>query len=120
MTRIALLALLALALAAPARATDQVSIMAAGHDGSTTITAGGTAQTLFSGTVPANGYLVANPNATDDCWVSDTATAAANAAGSHRVAANGGEYRTPLGYRPVQAVSVVCAATGDKITAIWW
>lgn len=89
-------------------------------DGSTTITTGGTAQNLFSGSTPAHGFEVCNPGATDDLWVSDSTTAAANNTGSYRVGANGGCYVTPLGRLPIQAVSVVAATTGDKITARSW
>lgn len=86
-------------------------------DGSTTITAGGSAQNLFAGGTPTNGYLVCNPNSSDDLWVSDTTTAAANATGSFRVAANGGCFVTPPTSKPAGAVSVVGPTTGDKITA---
>ena len=89
-------------------------------DGSTTISAGGTAQNLFSGTTPTNGFEVCNPDATNDLWVSDSTTAAANGTGSYRVAANGGTYTTPVGYKPIQAVSIVGAVTGQKITARRW
>lgn len=93
---------------------------AQGVDGSTTITAGGTAQNLFSGATPTNGFSVGNPDASEDLWVSDSTTAAANGTGSIRVPANGGLYETPVGYKPVGAVSVVGATTGHKITARRW
>lgn len=86
-------------------------------DGSTTITTGGTAQNLFSAAIPSHGFEVCNPGTTDDLWVSDSTTAAANNTGSYRVAANGGCYVTPIGRRPIQAISIVGATTGDKITA---
>ena len=89
-------------------------------DGSTTISSGGTAQNLFAGVVPKNGYDVSNPNPSEDCWVSDTTTAAANAVGSIRLQANGGWYETPLGKEPIAAVSILCATTGHKITASRW
>jgi hypothetical protein len=89
-------------------------------DGSTTITTGGTAQNLFSGSTPAHGFEVCNPGTTDDYWVSDSTTAAANNTGSYRVAANGGCYVSPLGRLPIQAVSIFAATTGDKITARSW
>lgn len=91
----------------------------AGADGSTTITAGGTAQNLFSGATPTNGFLIANPDAGEDIWFSDSTTAAANATGSILLPA-GGYYETPPGYKPVGAVSVVAATTGHKITARRW
>lgn len=89
-------------------------------DGSATITSGGTAQNLFGGAIPANGYSICNPDATNDLWVSDSTTAAANGAGSFRIAANGGYYATEAGQKPIGAVSVVGAVTGQKITARRW
>lgn len=92
----------------------------ASTDGSTTITTGGTAQNLFSGSTPAHGFEICNPGTTDDLWVSDSTTAAVNSTGSFRVALNGGCYSTPIGRLPIQAVSVYGATTGDKITARSW
>ena len=89
-------------------------------DGSTTITAGGTAQTLFSSIVPVNGFAIYNPDPVNDLWVSDSTTALANGTGSVRVPANGGWYETPKGYSSVGAVSIVGAVTGQKITARRW
>jgi len=85
-------------------------------DGSTTITAGGTAQNLFGGVTP-NKYGIYNPHATQDLWVSDSTTAAPNAAGSIRVPANGGWYETPSWYVPLGAVSIYGAVTGQPVTA---
>lgn len=89
-------------------------------DGSTTITSGGTAQLLFGGVVPPHGYAVFNPDSTNDLWISDSTTAAANGTGAIRCAANGGGYETPPGVLPVGAVSIIGAVTGQKITARWW
>ena len=94
--------------------------MAISGTGDTTITAGGTAQNLFLGVKPPNGFAVYNPDPTEDLWVSDSATAAANATGSIRVVANGGGYETPPGYHPAGPVSIVGATTGHKITARFW
>jgi hypothetical protein len=91
-----------------------------GVDGSTTITTGGTAQNLFSGATPTNGFAIYNPDASNDLWVSDSTTSAANGTGSVRVQANGGGYETPPGYKPIGAVSVFGATTGQKITARRW
>jgi hypothetical protein len=93
---------------------------AATTDASATIAAGGTAQTLFSGAVPANGWAVYNPDPANDLWVSDTTTAAANGQGAIRVAANGGGYESPPGRKPAGAVSIVGAVTGQKFTASCW
>jgi hypothetical protein len=92
----------------------------AASDGSTTIATGGTAQNLFAGATPVNGWAIYNPDATNDLWVSDSNTAAANGGGSIRVVANGGGYETPVGYKPLGAVSIVGAVTGQKITARRW
>jgi hypothetical protein len=92
----------------------------AATDGSTTITTGGTAQNLFGGTTPVNGFSIYNPHASSDLWVSDSGTAAANAAGSIRVPANGGWYETPAGQKPLGVVSIVGATTGQPITARRW
>lgn len=89
-------------------------------DGSTILTTGGTAQNLFGGTIPANGFAIYNPDISNDLWISDSTTAAANGQGSIRIAANGGGYETPQNYRPLGAVSVIGAATGQKITARRW
>ena len=90
------------------------------NDGSTTITTGGTAQNLFGGVTPTDGYSVCNPDPTNDLWVSDSTTAAANGQGSLRVAANGGYYATENGQKPIGAVSVFGAVTAQKITARRW
>lgn len=84
-------------------------------DGSTTITSGGTAQFLFGGVVPKS-FWIANPDASEGLWVSDSTTAAANATGSIYIAPLG-LYESPLNYQGPAAVSVVAATTGHKITA---
>lgn len=89
-------------------------------DGSGTITTGGTAQNLFSGLTPQNGFAVYNPDATNDLWVSDSTTAAANNTGSIRIPSNGGFYETPVTYGPISTVSLVGAVTGQKFTAKAW
>ncbi len=89
-------------------------------DGSATITTGGTAQNLFGGATPTNGFAIYNPDPVNDLWISDTTTAAANGLGSIRVVANGGGYETPPGCKPIGAVSVIGAVTAQKITARRW
>lgn len=91
-----------------------------GLSGDASITTGGTAQTLFNGVVPQNGFEICNPDATNDLWVSDSSVALANGQGSYRVVANGGTYTTPIGYGPVGPVSIVGAVTAQKITARRW
>ncbi len=86
---------------------------------SSTITLGGTAQTLAGGT-PVNGFEVCNPGTAGDIWVSDIGTALANGSGSYRVAANGGCYSPPTGSKPISAISVVGGTTSQVFTARVW
>lgn len=91
-------------------------------DGSTTQTAGGTAQALFSGATPANGWKVAIPAASPGavCWVSDTTTTpSATTAGSYPAFAQG-QYATEPGERPSGPVYVNCPTTGMPISAKRW
>ncbi len=94
-----------------------VGRVAAGGDAS--VTAGGTAQVLFAGATPANGWKVANPDPAEDLWVSDSATAAPNGQGSFRVPA-GGILTTEPGERPCGPVSVYGATAGHPVTARAW
>lgn len=87
-----------------------------GNGNDATITTGGTAQSLL---LAINGYAVYNPDATNELWISDTTTAALNGLGSIKITAGGG-YESPFGYKPVSAVSVFGAVTGQKITAKSW
>jgi hypothetical protein len=110
-----------LSMAMPCMVWNSVNVLGTqGYDGSTTITTGGTAQTLFGGVVPVNGFQILNPDASTDLWVSDSTTAAVNGVGSIRVVANGGGFETPPDYKPIGAVSIVAATTGTKITARRW
>ena len=86
---------------------------------STTVTAGGSAQTIAGGT-PPNGYEICNPSATEDAWASDLTTAAPNTAGSYRIAMNGGCYSPPAGSKPSAAISIIAATTGHPLTIRSW
>jgi hypothetical protein len=87
-------------------------------DGSGTITAGGTAQNLFSGATPVNGYLVQNTsNAV--MWINDTGTAA-TVGGSSFVINPAAEIVSPPGYKPPGAISIFCATTGQTFVARKW
>jgi hypothetical protein len=88
-------------------------------DGSGTIGAGGTAQPLFSGATPANGFLVANNHATAKLWVSDVGAATEGGA-SIPIAAGGGLFVTPDGYRPAGPVSIIGDTTGSAFAARRW
>ncbi len=91
-----------------------------GFDGSTTITAANTAQYLFGGVIPPNGWEIVNADPAADLWVSDSGVAVINGAGSIRVVANGGSYDTPNDYKPIGKVSIISATLGAKITAKYW
>jgi hypothetical protein len=90
---------------------------AAAIDGSGTLVTGGTAQTLFAGAVPVNGYLVAN-NSSATLYVSDIGTASAG--GASVPIAPGAVFATPSGYRPAGAVSLFGGTTGQAFAARRW
>ena len=91
---------------------------AAASDGSGTVAAGGSAQPLFGGIVPANGFLVQN-NSSAALWISDIGTASAGGA-SIQLDADGGLFVTPCGYKPAGAVTLYGDATGQAFTARRW
>jgi hypothetical protein len=91
---------------------------AAASDGSGAVAAGGSAQTLFGGLVPANGFLVQN-NSSAALWICDVGAASAGGA-SIQLAANGGVFATPSGYKPAGAVSLYGATTGQAFAARRW
>lgn len=93
---------------------------AAAVDGSGTITTGGAAQTLFAGAVPANGYLVANLNASGGrvLYISDVGVAAAT--GASIPIAPQAAFVTPPGYKPPGAVSIFGTTTADGFAARKW
>lgn len=91
---------------------------AVASDGSGAVVTGGSAQTLFGGTAPANGFLVQN-NSSAALWVCDTGIAS-NGGGSIQIAANGGVFATPPGYKPAGAVSLYGGTTGQVLAARRW
>ena len=91
---------------------------AAASDGSGAVATGGSAQMLFGGIVPANGFLVQN-NSSAALWICDVAVASAGGA-SLQLAANGGIFATPPGYKPPGAVSLYGATTGQAFAARRW
>jgi len=90
----------------------------AASDGGGTVATGGSAQTLFGGIVPVNGYLVQN-NSSAALWISDVGVASAGGS-SIQIAANGGTFATPSGYKPAGAVSLYGATTGQAFAARRW
>jgi hypothetical protein len=91
---------------------------AVASDGSGAVATGGSAQTLFGGLVPINGFVVQN-NSAAALWISDVGIAAAGGA-SIQLAANGGIFATPSGYKPAGAVSLYGATTGQVFAARRW
>jgi hypothetical protein len=91
---------------------------AVASDGSGTLATGGSAQTLFGGIVPLNGFLVQN-NSSAALWLSDVGTASAGGA-SIQIAANGGTFATPSGYKPAGAVSIFGGTTGQAFAGRRW
>ena len=96
-----------------------VTVGRAATGGDASIAAGGTAQLLFAGATPTNGWKVANPDPAEELWVSDSAIAAPNGAGSYRVPAGGILTTEPL-EKPCGPVSVYGATAGHAITARAW
>ncbi len=86
-------------------------------DGSGTVLTGGIAQTLFSGVVPVNGFLVANTSSAT-LYVSDIGTASAG--GTSIPIAPGAVFITPSGYKPPGAVSLFAGSNGQSFAARRW
>ncbi len=108
-------------IAAPVSATAPLpGVNAAGAaalDGSGMVATGGTAQQLFAGVVPANGWLVCN-NSSAVLYVSDVGIAAPG--GSSIQIAPGATFWTPSGYRPGGAVSIYGGTSGQGFAARRW
>jgi hypothetical protein len=86
-------------------------------DGSGQISVGGTAQTLFSGLTPVNGYLLQN-NSASVLYVSDVGTASNSSA---ILQLNPGVmWVTPAGYKPPGPVSIYGATSGQAYAARKW
>jgi hypothetical protein len=86
-------------------------------DGSGTVSAGGTAQILFGGVVPVDGWLVANNSATT-VYVSDVGVATPG--GASIPIAPGAVFATPSGYKPAGSVSLYGTTTGQAFAARRW
>ncbi|HZK91153.1 MAG TPA: hypothetical protein VFC56_13490 [Stellaceae bacterium] len=87
-------------------------------DGSGTVATGGSPQALFGGAVAANGFLVQN-NSSAVLWICDTGIASSGGA-SVQIAANGGMFTTPSGYKPGGALSLYGGTTGQVFAARRW
>jgi hypothetical protein len=86
-------------------------------DGSGTVNAAGAAQTLFGGTVPVDGWLVAN-NSASTIYVSDVG--AATPGGASIPIAPGAVFATPSGYKPAGPVSLYGTTAGQAFAARRW
>lgn len=84
-----------------------------------TITAGGTAQNVFTAT-PANGFEIINPHATETLYIREAAAAAAADNGASIPIGPRGSYVTPFGYKPTGDVSAIAATTGHAFIARRW
>lgn len=84
-------------------------------DGSGTITAGGTAQTIFALNA-ARKYLAIQNQSSDVLWVNFGVTAVASEP-SIQLPANGGSITYESNFVPSGSVSVIGATTGDAFTA---
>jgi hypothetical protein len=88
-------------------------------DKSGTITAGGTAQTLFAaGAITHGGYF--QNLSTVNIWIRDDGTAASAAPGSVLVPANGGFFYWDNTGVPTTSVSIFCATTASQFTCKVW
>lgn len=114
-------AAVAAGIAVPASAATPLPVVnAAGspaQDGSGMIAAGGTAQQLFGGVIPATGFLVCN-NSSAALYVSDVGSAAPG--GSSIQIAPGATWATPAGYRPAGPVSIYGGTSGQGFAARRW
>jgi hypothetical protein len=89
-------------------------------DGSGTIAVSGTAQNMFSGGVPSNGYMVQNTSS-GTLYISDIGAASAAGAGSTSIALQPGVlFETPVNYKPPGAVSIYGATAGQTFVARKW
>jgi len=86
-------------------------------DASSTITTGGTAQTILVANSARTGISFQNISDTD-MYLNTTGTATAGA-GSYLIKA-GGAYVTDYGAKDSQAISLLCATTGKAFTCKWW
>jgi hypothetical protein len=83
-----------------------------------TVGVGGTAQSLFGGTVPVNGYLVSNLHTTEVMYLNDAGVATTT--GASVPVPPMVTFVTPSGYKPPGAVSLMAATTGHAYSARRW
>jgi hypothetical protein len=114
-------ALLAAGVATPVSTVTPLPVINAASspaiDGSGMVQTGGSAQSLFGGIIPTNGWLIAN-NSSATLYVSDVGVATPGGA-SIPISA-GSIFATPSGYRPSGAVSLYGATTGQVYAGRRW
>ncbi len=86
-------------------------------DGSSSVISGGSAQLLFGGTTPVNGYLISN-NSAGTLTNCDVGTASSG--GASIPIAPGETYVTPPGYKPAGPVSLWGGTTSQVFAARRW
>lgn len=84
-------------------------------DGSGTITAGGTSQTVFAAN-PGRRYLEIQ-NVSDETMYINFGAAASASSASFMIAANGGAYINASNYCPKGTVTIISATTGKRFVA---
>lgn len=84
-------------------------------DGSGTITAGGTSQTVFAAN-PGRRYLEIQ-NVSDETMYINFGAAASGSSASFMIAANGGAYINASNYCPKGTVTIISATTGKRFIA---
>ena len=85
-----------------------------------TIAAGGTAQALFGGITPPNGFEIINASDSAELFASDSITGPADGvAGTIPIDAHG-TYATPPGRKPAGPIHVNGGTTGQAFTARCW
>lgn len=109
-------------------ATDQVALttaipvsttgLSAAVDGSGSTNATPSTSTAVFGSTPVNGFEFTNVGSAD-IWINDNAAAAINTAGSIRVTP-GGQYTTPVGYKPIGDLRTISATASVPYTARRW
>ncbi len=93
-----------------------------------TITAGGTAQNVFTAGATKHGFIIQSlPDVNEPMWISFTTTAASEGAASYILNPGtnsenlaGGSFTSPVGMGTSGAVSIVSATTGKKYSCTWW
>lgn len=85
----------------------------------TPIAAGGTAQNLFGGATPTNGYEIINNSTTEILYFREANDAAVGGATSTAIQP-GASYYTASGYKPTGRVSVIAATTAHPLIGRRW